>query len=197
MGNRRLPVRGKDISRDDSIASSGPVPRTAIHYLVRHGGDCLACACSGQLCSGSFQAARRLLSECLDARAIESSASHSKLRWYFAYTDLGSTTVCGAFSAVALSVSQSNAILLIALLAQTYAWLVMAVPFDWKGSPLARMKFNYVLVGALIWWAALLGITVYMIAAMALPHISPQSPAVPADYAWRAVAQPSCPCGRS
>lgn len=93
--------------------------------------------------------------------------------------------------------SQSNAILLIALLAQTYAWLVMAVPFDWKGSPLARMKFNYVLVGALIWWAALLGITVYMIAAMALPHISPQSPAVPADYAWRAVAQPSCPCGRS
>src|SRR5689334_10997721 len=34
--------------------------------------------------------------------------------------------------------SQSNAILFIGLLVQTYAWLVMAQPFDWNQSPLAR-----------------------------------------------------------
>jgi hypothetical protein len=80
--------------------------------------------------------------------------------------------------------SQSKAILLIALLAQTYAWLVMVRPFDWNGSALARMKFSYVFVGMLVWWAALLAMTVYTMAAMALPSIFPPPPVVPARYAW-------------
>jgi len=79
--------------------------------------------------------------------------------------------------------SQSNAILLIALLTQTYAWLVIAAPFNWNASPLGRLKFNYVFVGMLAWWAAFVGITLYMIVTMAVPNMFPSPPVVPSKYA--------------
>jgi hypothetical protein len=74
--------------------------------------------------------------------------------------------------------SQSSAVLLIVLLVQTYAWLIMVIPQDWNNSPIARLKFGHVLGGVLLWWVTFLGLTLYLIAAMAGPSIF-QQPLVP------------------
>lgn len=79
--------------------------------------------------------------------------------------------------------SQSSAVLMIALLVQTYAFLIMVSPQDWNESPVAKLKFTYVLAGVVIWWMAFLGTTIYAMAAMALPRVFEIAPAIPSKFA--------------
>ncbi len=79
--------------------------------------------------------------------------------------------------------SQSNAVLFIALLVQSYAFLVMVNPQDWNKSPIAKLKFTYVLAGVVLWWMMFLGTTIYVMAALALPRVFEIAPAVPRAYA--------------
>ena len=79
--------------------------------------------------------------------------------------------------------SQSSAVLFIALLVQTYAFLVMIVPPDLNGSPIARLKFEYVLRGTVLWWVIFLGITIYLIVALSAPMLFPREPVIRKGYA--------------
>ncbi len=79
--------------------------------------------------------------------------------------------------------SQSRAWLLIGLLIQTYAFLAMVAPHDLNGSPIARLKFAYVLGGAVAWWVIFLGVTIYLIVGLSVPSAFPRQPVVPASFA--------------
>jgi hypothetical protein len=79
--------------------------------------------------------------------------------------------------------SQSRAWLLIGLLIQTYAFLAMVAPHDLNGSPIARVKFSYVLGGAVAWWVIFLGVTIYLIVGLSAPNVFPRQPVVPASFA--------------
>jgi hypothetical protein len=67
--------------------------------------------------------------------------------------------------------SQSQAVLLIALLIQTYAFLLMVIPQDWNKAPIAGLRFGHLLGGVVLWWVGFLGITLYMMAKLAGPRI--------------------------